>query len=258
MNKQEKRAQKLAAAQARQPDLSIGPINCACLIHGNAYSWDYVERLYNMLSRHLTSEIRFHVYTEADRPVPAPMIRHDLVDWGISGPKRSWWYKLQLFNSMYHAGPLLYFDLDTVIINNIDWITHLPLRYFWTVRDFKYLWRPTHQGINSSIMWWDTRSFDFVWKNFRSKNLDYIMKQHPGDQDYITKEIDPNKTRFMNTKNVSSWRWQCLDGGYDFKQRIYMAPNTGVTIPTDTSVLIFHGKPKPADLQDQVIINHWR
>ena len=111
------------------PTAPTGPIDCACVIHGDAYSWTYVERLYNMLSRHVTPGIRLHVYTEADRSVPAPMIKHALTDWSISGPRRAWWYKMQLFNTQHHAGPLLYFDLDTVIVRNIDSVsyTHLTL-----------------------------------------------------------------------------------------------------------------------------------
>ena len=133
-----------------------GPIDCACVIYGDTYSWTYVERLYNMLSRHLSAGVRLHVYTEAERPVPAPMVKHVLTSWGDLGHKRNWWYKMQLFNTEHHAGPLLYFDLDTVIVQSIDWIVQSNLDYFWAIRDFKYLWRPTDYGVNSSIMWWDT------------------------------------------------------------------------------------------------------
>ena len=55
-------------------EIMHGPIDCACVIHGTAYSWDYVERLHSMLSRHITPGIRLHVYTEADRPVPEPVV----------------------------------------------------------------------------------------------------------------------------------------------------------------------------------------
>ena len=103
---------------------TTSPVDCACVIHGTGYDWIYVERLYNMLSRNLPNGIRFHVYTEHDRLVPAHMIKHVLTDWPeISGPKRSWWYKLQLFNSAHHQGNLLYFDLDTVILRDISWIS---------------------------------------------------------------------------------------------------------------------------------------
>lgn len=238
--------------------MPTGPIDCACVIHGDAYSWTYVDRLYSMLNRHISSGITMHVYTEADRPVPAPMIKHELVDWGISGPRRGWWYKMQLFNSLHHAGPLLYFDLDTVIVGNIDWMCNLPLRYFWTVQDFKYLWRPTHQGINSSIMWWDTRNFDYIWKGFKQQDLDNLIKKHPGDQDYLNQSIENSKLRFFDPACIKSWRWQCLDGGYNFKQRAYQSPGTGTVLSKNTSVLVFHGKPKPADLRDPVIQSYWK
>lgn len=264
MDKAIKRAQKLAAQQGQKPPTIVapvpplGPIDCACVIHGDAYGWTYVDRLYSMLSRHITPGVRLHVYTEDSRPVPAPYIKHALVDWNISGPKQSWWYKLQMFNSLYHAGPLLYFDLDTVIVDNIDWVWNLPLRYFWTLQDFKYLWRPAHNGINSSIMWWDTRSFDHVWKNFRSKNLANIIKQFPGDQDYLTQELGSKNFRFINTDRVKSWRWQCLNGGYNFKQRTYQTPDSGTQIPDNTSILVFHGKPKPDQITDPVVVHHWQ
>jgi hypothetical protein len=239
-------------------DTQIKTIDCACVIHGDAYSWQYVDRLYNMLRRHITPEVRLHVYTEADREVPVPMIKHVLTDWGIAGPKRSWWYKMQLFNSQHHAGPLLYFDLDTVIVNNIDWICQQSLRYFWAIRDFKYLWKPQSTELNSSIMWWDTRCYDAVWQHFSNTNFDKILREYRGDQDYITAHVRKEEQRFFDPRRIKSWRWQCLDGGYNFQTQKYLRPKTGTTVDTDTSVLIFHGHPKPLNLADSVILQHWQ
>jgi hypothetical protein len=235
-----------------------GPIDCACVIHGTGYGWEYVDRLYNMLNRHVTPGIRLHVYTEAHREVPHPYIKHSLLDWGIGGPKRSWWYKMQVFNPEYHRGPLLYFDLDTVIVNNIDWIWQLNLQHFWTVRDFKRLWRPSNYSVNSSIMWFNTQQFDYVWRNFKDANLPQIMLKYHGDQDYITDAIPPSERLFLDVERVKSWRWQCVDGGYNFSQKRHLHPNTGTSIEHPTSVLIFHGKPKPGDLADPVVVQHWQ
>jgi hypothetical protein len=245
-------------AKTFEPAPVTGPINCACLIHGDAYGWEYVDRLYSMLDRHITEEIHLHVYTEAARPVPAPYIKHSLEEWGISGPKRSWWYKMQLFNPHLFSGPLLYFDLDTVVLENIDWIWRLPTRYFWAVQDFKFLWRPAHQGMNSSVMWWDTRRYEHVWQGFQRERLSEIIKKYPGDQDYINQALNHNDLRFLDPQRIKSWRWQCLDGGFNFRKRTYLTPGSGTVVPTDTSVLIFHGKPKPKDLTDPVILQHWR
>jgi hypothetical protein len=234
------------------------PIDCACVIHGDAYSWTYVERLYNMLNRHISHGIRLHVYTEAERPVPAPMIKHVLPDWGIHGPKRSWWYKINLFDPGQHAGPLLYFDLDTVIVNNIDWICELPPKWFWTIQDFKYLWRPGSQSINSSIMWWDTRQFAGVWQTFVQENLGAVIKKYRGDQDYLNYAINNSDLRFLDPEQILSWRWQCLGNGYNFKRRNYQNTDGITHIPARASVLVFHGQPKPADLDDPVVNFHWQ
>ena len=235
-----------------------GPIDCACVIHGDAYAWSYVDRLYSMLSRHITSGIRLHVYTEEHRSVPEPYIKHALLNWGISGPKRSWWYKMQLFNAEYHHGPLLYFDLDTVIVDNLDWLWNLPLSYFWAARDFKHLWKPTNYGINSSVMWWNTDTFDYVWRNFKIQELNRIITRYHGDQDYITEVIPTSDRRFLDTERVKSWRWQCLDGGYNFSQKRHLLPNTGTTLTQPTSILVFHGRPKPDKITDPVVVQHWQ
>jgi hypothetical protein len=248
-------ARKIKDSSVIQP--IVGPIDCACVIHGDVYSWDYVERLYSMLKRHITPGIRFHVYTEADRPVPDYMIKHVLDDWGFSGPKKGWWYKMQLFNTDHHAGALLYFDLDVVVTKNIDWIWHHPLRYFWSIRDFKYLWRPTDYGINSSIMWWDTVKYQHVWQDF-TKNVNRTVNQFPGDQDYISYTITEPERKYFDSNRVKSWRWQCLDGGYDFTHKIYKKPGHGTIVENDASILVFHGNPKPAQLEDTVIQRHWR
>lgn len=239
-------------------DISLGPLDCACVIHGDAYDWQYVDRLYNMLGRHITRPIKLHVYTEASRPVPEPYIKHSLTDWQIAGPKQAWWYKMQLFDPQSHCGPLLYFDLDVVIVSNIDWIWQQNPTCFWSIKDFKYLWRPAHTGTNTSIMWWDTRVFSYVWNEFNQANFKEILRHYRGDQDYVNEIVSPKQRRYFGTDKVLSWRWQCLNGGYNFKQRIYFQPDSGTQIPRSASVLIFHGHPKPADIQDPVIVQHWR
>lgn len=244
--------------QTASLESSTKPIECACVIHGDVYSWTYVERLYNMLSRHLSQGIRLHVYTELERPVPAPLIKHALPSWGISGAKSSWWYKMKLFDSTEYSGPLLYFDLDVVIVDNIDWITELPSQFFWSVRDFKYLWKSNHYAVNSSIMWWDTSVYDYVWKDFCQKNLADLMKKYRGDQDYITQAVQNNDLRFLDSDRIKSWRWQCLKGGYNFTRRNYSNLYNDTVLEPNTDVLVFHGIPKPAEVNDSIISQHWK
>jgi SAM-dependent methyltransferase len=252
--KEEKRARK---AQASMPVLQT--IDCACLIHDTLYHWDYVERLYNSLCRNLTPTVRMHVYTEKTRVVPGHMIHHHLQEWpGIRGPKRSWWYKIQLFDSKYHSGPMLYFDLDTVITGNIDWIWQLPTDRLWAVQDFKYLFRPTRATINSSVMWFDPAKFSYIYREFEPGEVAHRRSPWHGDQDYIQQKLPFDQVGYFGQDRVKSWRWELLDGGYDFRHRKHRVPGSGTVLTPDTSVVIFHGNPKPHEIQDQTVLQHWK
>ena len=49
--------------------------------------------------------------------------------------------KIQLFNTAHWERSntkMLYFDLDTVIVGNIDWLWQGDSNKFWAPRDFKY------------------------------------------------------------------------------------------------------------------------
>jgi hypothetical protein len=265
-----KAQRRLAKIQARQnksmdrdpplPPPVTGDIDVACVIHGTVYGWEYVERLHSMVTRNLSHNVRFHVYTEESRTVPDSMIKHSLTEWpNIFGPRKGWWYKMQIFNPEHHAGPLLYFDLDTVIVKNIDWIPKQSTRYFWAPRDFRSLWRTSHSGINSSVMWWDTVRYTWIWEEFQKRDIHHLSRIHHGDQDYISELLTERDLRYFPPMSTASWRWQCFDGGMDFRTRKYLSPNSGTSVDFRTAVLIFHGNPKPHELSaDPIIQNFWQ
>ena len=235
-------------------------VDCACVIHGDLYNWQYVEKLHSMIQRNLNADIRFHVYTESDRQVPDHMIKHNLENWPDANRyKKGWWYKMQLFDQEHFSGDLLYFDLDVVIVKNIDWIIKLPANRLWAVRDFKYLQNENLYQINSSIMWWNVSAFDWVWKKFKQKDIKLTMKELTGDQDYIESALSQNQRQYFPDDRVISWRWQSHHGGLNFPDRTPQLPGAGTVIPDNTSVLVFHGQPKPHELPDDVVIEqHWR
>jgi hypothetical protein len=238
--------------------LETSTVDVACVIHGDLYPWQYVQRLHHMVIMNLTTPVRFHVFTESDRAVPDTMIKHVLQDWpGIAGRKKAWWYKMQMFDDQHIKGRVLYFDLDTVIARPIDWMLALPSQHFWTIRDFRYLWRANWRGINSSIMLWDTDKFGWIWQQFCQHNIAAISRQYHGDQDYISSVLTDRDLRFMPENFIKSWRWQIKDGGMDMKTRVYRRPDAGSVLDPDTAVMIFHGSPKPHEIQDSVIQRLW-
>jgi hypothetical protein len=234
-------------------------VNCACVIHGDAYQWTYVQKLYAMLCRNLTFPVKLHVFTEEEREVPDPFIKHTLDTWpGIAGPKSAWWYKIQMFNPDHFSGQLLYFDLDVVITGNIDWMLQAPPSHFSTIRDFRYLQRPAWAGINSSVMLWDTTRFSNVWESFMSQGPSTVTARYPGDQDFLSAVIDERHRNLFDADMIQSWRWQMNDGGQNMKTRKYHSPGTGCRIDPKVRVIVFHGTPKPHEVQDKYILQHWR
>jgi hypothetical protein len=165
---------------------------------------------------------------------------------------------MQLFNAQHFDGDLLYFDLDVVIANHLDWVLDHPTDYFWTIRDFKYLQRRDSVSINSSMMWFNVEKFSWVWQQFGQQDLNTVVKTYPGDQDYLNAVLNVNQRRFFDDGFFESFRWQCLDGGFDFARRKHRRPGTGVKIEPGTSVVVFHGRPKPVEVQDPVIQKLWQ
>jgi hypothetical protein len=153
---------------------------------------------------------------------------------------------------------MLYLDLDTVVVGNLDWVWRLPTDRFWAVQDFKYLFRPSKIAMNSSMMWFDPVRFAHIYQHFDPGLIAHKRTPWHGDQDYLHEVLGPGKEHYFEKTRVQSWRWQLKDGGFDFKTRKYRAPSTGTTIPDSTSVLIFHGNPKPHEINDPIVNQHWR
>jgi len=211
-----------------------------------------------MLCRHSSDAITLHVLTEPDRSVPAPFVQHTLELWpGVAGPKKSWWYKLQLFDLARFQQPMIYFDLDIVIVDSVDWIWHTDPDLFWAVKDFWYLWNPGRVRINSSVMRWDPAKFYWIWEDFQ-KNRNRIIAGYRGDQDYLDAVIPRRHLSFFDTDLVQSWRWQVQDGGWDFQKKRALSPGNTV-MPDNANILVFHGTPKPHELWDNsVITQYWK
>jgi len=232
--------------------------DCVCVIHGDRYPWLYVDRLWVMLCRNLSVPPRLHVFTEPHRPVPHHMVRHDLREWPeISNTRRAWWYKMQMFDPGHDLGTVLYLDLDVVISASLDWVQGLDTGRFWAIQDWRRLWRPSWDGINSSMMYWDRRRHTGIWSKFVDQDLRAVTRQYHGDQDFLSVAIPRDQRAYFDTSLVRSWRWEIRDGGMDTKTRRYLRPGAGSIVPAGTAVMVFHGTPKPHDTQDPVIQRLW-
>ena len=152
----------------------------ACVRIGTKYKTEYVFKLQAMVKRHMTVPHRFVCLT--DRPKELPGIETVLVK-GLPG----WWGKLWLFNSEWRNERVLYFDLDTVICDNIDDLAQLD-KPFYICQNFTQLsghpsW-PCKYGSCCMVIQPDWG--EFIWGEFRGRVADYMIKYDQlGDQKVI-------------------------------------------------------------------------
>lgn len=188
----------------------------------------YVEKFYQSLKRNTTVNFNFYCITDAkiDNINTIPLI--NLID-GAPG----YWHKIQLFKESINI-PSFYFDLDTIIKDNLDQIIFdLKNEKFVMVRSpFK---KPYH---SSCIMYWNG-DYKFIWdrylKDKEKFNSLYARKidQNYGDQLYISdtvKEYNILQDIISNPKSIGRIRkkvssdfekilicsgnrapWKCLD-----------------------------------------------
>ena len=98
-------------------DSDVEKITVLCVKFGTKYGPNYVERLRNMVSRHMTVPYEFACLT--DDPKPIAGVRTILQR--SAGYIKPWWHKVHMFDpSLDIQGRILYLDLDVVICNNID------------------------------------------------------------------------------------------------------------------------------------------
>lgn len=113
--------------------------------------------------------------------------------------------------------------------------------------------------MNSSVMWWNVEKFSHVWTTFLQQGHDTVVRNWHGDQDFINATVDHDKKRYLDGHRFQSWRWQCWDGGMDFKNRKQKTPGAGTKIAPDVCAVIFHGHPKPHEIvNDPIIENFWK
>lgn len=189
---------------------------------GGVYDSGWVSRLKVQVEEYLPVDHKFVCLSDVDIPCERVPLEHN---WP------GWWSKMELF--LHLDGPVLYFDLDTLILGDLRDIADKCYMWgsFWILRDF---YRPT--GLGSGVMGWSNRSVVEQWGKTFSEDPQHWMGlcQNRGDQNFIERQ----EHRYTRT-------WQDVLPGQFVS---YKADKCYNVQPPHARVLCFHGKPKPPDL----------
>ncbi len=213
----------------------------ACVRTGSKYSFDYVERLRNMVERHLVGQFRMVCLT--DQPERCEGVEFwDITSIGLPG----WWAKMILFQGEWRQmHRVVFLDLDTVVIGNLAPLCAVALGYngFGICENFTRLAGNTGWPCkyNSSVMVLDSSLDDGVWRVFNARRSLIERHNRYGDQMAI-EELRPNATLLQRVLPV----------GYFHNYR-----NLTMTAPPNAAIVNFGGRHKPANCDIPWVRQAW-
>jgi hypothetical protein len=163
-------------------------VNIIFVKHGELYSSDHVNLLYNKLSIYYPHAI-FWCYTENPYNICSEV---NIIPVLIKPTLKKWWNKLALFsNDMPFEGECLFFDLDMEIISDpssfITDYTKLTIINAYYKNELCFEHHAYNVKINSSIIAWTHGGQQHIWDKFLI-NKDYYMRKYAGIDRFLVHE----------------------------------------------------------------------
>lgn len=197
-------------------------INVWCVCVGDKYDYSRVEALRHMVKKHLPLDHSFNVLTESGKP--------------------GWWAKLDLF---YKPGPSIYFDLDTVIVNDLTLLADYAFKS--SIAATKNWSASGNGGYQSSVLCWNAQKVE-IPNSFDGSRLglptgpahcrnfgwytDTDGTRHWGDQEFLSHNYGRDITE-IEPGLIVSYKYHARNG-----------------LPKNARVVCFHGKPDYWECRD--------
>lgn len=247
----------------------IDHLNIICYLWGTKYSTDYVNVLHASIKRNLTVDHTFHCITDCPDGLHDGIVVHTLPDTGVSGV----WRKLMTFQKNFlglEGEWVVSFDIDVVIVGNLDFLAEQPEKEFLIARHWSKsaLAGRGARGsgavyrikVGSHCFLWDNLIVDFEGSvdRYHAKTRDF------GEQNWLDAHID--KFNYFPEGKIVSFKHHCMARGHKFLG--FNTANFGkAKTPEGAAVVSFHGDPLPPDVQKQTfgkwrhapfVQKHWR
>jgi len=201
---------------------------------GGIYDAEWVRKLRDAVGRNLTVEHRFVCLSDIEVPCERIALEHD---WP------GWWSKIEIYRPGVITGPTLYLDLDIVVTGNIDFLANLSYDFMMLENFHK------KEYVNSSIMW--CKNVESIPQKLYTKFLKmpdayighYKRCAHDvyiGDQAYVWDTLG-GKAQLLQDDRIKSYKYSCQK-----------------RLPEGSSIVCFHGPPRPSEVKADWLETHWR
>lgn len=223
------------------PRLGDDILTVACVWKtGGVYDrYDYVGRMARAVARNLTRPYRFVCLTDAAE-VPPGVERIPLLhNWP------GFWSKVELHRPGLFTGPVIFFDLDTVICGSLDPIAD-------AIDDAKPLcaWDMQHGWINSSFLAWN-QDLSAVYAD---------MAAHPAGTMQVYDGTGPwwgDQGHLQVTLQEKHIPWRWVQEVVPYAVAWQPIPLRGMPAAPGVAVSMWYGHPKPHEIQTDWMQEHW-
>tara|TARA_E500000331_G_C17256867_1_gene713456 strand:- start:719 stop:1336 length:618 start_codon:yes stop_codon:yes gene_type:complete len=182
----------------------------------NVYNIEYIRRLQAGIQKNTPDNIEVNFVCLSNNQDTTTPLKYN---WP------GWWSKMELFRPDI-KGDILYFDLDTVICNNLQDIYDMCFN-----NPFPIMIAPFHTQIGSGVMWLPENYRGMIWNKW-IENPEYWMQKYKGrgDQVFITNIYRPILLEFQKIKPkcIASYKIHCQG-----------------SVPDGAKIICYHGKPRP-------------
>lgn len=196
-------------------------VTVACVFWGNKFSKEYVYNLKASVERNTTVDHRFVCFSD--------QILKDVETIILNPGQNGWWNKMQLFDGRI-TGRIVYLDLDTVIVGNVDWLLMYDGK-FAGIEDLGSVnqHQPHLKGkLQSGVMAWNSKDIDWIWNEFKllENKLTSVFR---GDGEYLESAIPVDERILLQRKypnKIKSYKYDVYPDKY-----------------SSISIICFHGRP---------------
>ncbi len=216
-----------------------------CMKWGDKYGSEYVNRLYNMVSRHLTLTFQMICLTDDSAGINPAVHCYPIPELNLPAglPERGW-KKLTTFKPNLYSlkGVALFLDIDIVIVDNIDAFFTYEANFEDSVviiRDWKRPWRMVG---NSSVYRFNIgmNTYPNLLNNFE-QNFAKISSEVRHEQAYLSNYLrEHHHLEYWDKKWCVSFKYQCIA---PIPFNFVRAPK----LPEGAKIIIFHGEINPPD-----------
>ena len=242
--------------------------NIVCIKWGKKFDSSYVNKLYRAVNRNCSNFDRFICLTEDPEGIDPNVEVFDIprTDLEIC------WNKITLFEKTLHdiEGQILFFDLDVVIIDNINELFEyscqskfISIKEWWG-GDYGMFTKEGVTPFNASVMKFEVGALEYVANNFYDK-MQSMTKENFWDKalGYHGKVVYHD---LMNLPPVvfngdQEWTYYALTQN---NEKIDYYPSDWITSyklsesHQNSKIVVFHGVPKPDEVNDDFVKEHWK